>query len=352
MTTGPVKIQTRISVSVIVPIRNEERYIAACLQSLLDQTYIPETYEVLVIDGRSSDRSKEIVEEFAQRHGNVQCLDNPAAIAPAAMNVGIRNATGEFIIRADGHNFYPKDYIANCVKYLQETGADNVGGPWRTVPTDDSFRSKMVAAILTNPFGVGDSRFRTSRFEGFVDTVPFGAFRRELFDRVGMYDEKLVRNQDNELNARIRSAGGKIYQTPALTTEYHPIGNVGALLQQTYKTSQWHLFSMRQNASSMGVRHFVPAAFVLALTALLAGVFWSPLCRVGLGVLLFVYLSAGIYFAFRGSRDWSLFIRWALPPVFLVFHIAYGLGTIAGLRYLFVPPPAIPIRAGQSVNAR
>ncbi len=338
-------------VSVVVPIRNEERYVAACLQSLLEQTYASEAYEILVVDGRSSDRSRQIVEEFGRKHGNVRCLDNPAAIAPAAMNVGIRHASGEFIVRADGHNFYPSDYLENCVKYLQETGADNVGGPWRTVPSDDSFGSKMVAAILTNPFGVGDSRFRTGNFEGFVETVPFGAFRRELFDRVGMFDEKLVRNQDNELNARIRSAGGKIYQTPALTTEYHPVGNIAALLKQTYKTSQWHVFSVRQNSSAMGARHFVPAAFVLGLTALLTGAFWSPLCLVGLGVLLAVYLSAGIYFAFRVSRNWGLSVRCALPLVCLAFHIVYGLGTIVGLRYLFVSPPAIPIRAGQSVNA-
>jgi len=342
----------KVTVSVIVPIRNEERYIAACLQSLLDQTYASEAYEILVVDGRSSDRSLEIVEEFARRHANVRCLDNSAAIAPAAMNIGIRDAAAEFIIRADGHNFYPKDYIANCVKYLQETGADNVGGPLRTVPSDKTFGARMVAAILTNPFGVGDSSFRTSRFEGFVDTVPFGAFRREVFDRVGMFNEKLVRNQDNELNARIRGAGGRIYQTPALTTEYHPIANLAALLKQTYKTSQWHLFSVKQNASSMSLRHFVPAVFVLALAALLAGAFWSPLSLAGLGVLLSVYLLTGICLAFRRSGDCGPSVKSALPAACLVFHIVYGLGTIAGFRYLLVGPASTPIRAGQSVNAR
>src|SRR5260370_34587788 len=186
----------RTRVSVIVPIRNEERYIGTCLQSLLEQTYPKTLYEILVVDGRSSDQSKKIVEEFARTNEIVRCLDNPEAIAPAAMNIGIRSAAGEIIIRADGHNFYPKDYVANCVKYLAETGADNVGGPWRTVPSDSSFGAKVVVAILTNPFGVGGSRFRTRMFEGFVETVPFGAFRRELFDRVGLFDEKLVRNKD------------------------------------------------------------------------------------------------------------------------------------------------------------
>ena len=350
MTTKPASLEARIRVSVIVPIRNEERYIAACLQSLLDQKFPSNAYEILVVDGRSSDRSREIVEEFKQRYGNVRCLDNPAAIAPAAMNIGIRNAVGEFIIRADGHNFYPHDYISNCVRYLQETGADNVGGPWRTVPSSNSFGSKMVAAILTNPFGVGDSRFRTSNFEGFVETVPFGAFRRELFDRIGLFDEKLVRNQDNELNARIRRAGGRIFQTPALTTEYHPVGSVATLLKQTYKTSQWHIFSVRRNASAMGLRHFVPAVFVSLIMVLLLSVFWNLRSLAALGVLLAVYLSAGTYFAFRRSRDGGPSVICALPLVCLIFHIVYGLGTIAGLRYLLVSPPSSPIRAGQSVR--
>src|SRR5262249_9758817 len=155
--------------------------------------------------------------------------------APAAMNIGIRAANGDIIIRADGHNFYPESYIETCVKYLNRTGADNVGGPWITVPANDNFGARLVAAILINPFVVGNSNFRIGVKEGFVETVPFGAFRRELFDRIGMFNEKLVRNQDNELNARIRQSGGKIYQTPALTTQYHPVARFRDLLRQTFR---------------------------------------------------------------------------------------------------------------------
>jgi glycosyltransferase involved in cell wall biosynthesis len=222
-----------ISVSVIVPIRNEERYIEDCLQSLLRQTYPSASYEIIVLDGRSSDGSREIVDGLCRDLPRLYCIDNPAGTAPAAMNIGIRHAKGGVIIRADGHNFYPADYIENCVKCLEQTGADNVGGPWMTVPADNSLGARLVAAMLSNPFGVGDSRFRISSKEGFVETVPFGAFRREVFDRVGMYNEKLVRNQDNELNARIRRAGGTIYQTPTLQTTYHPVAGFLQLLTQT-----------------------------------------------------------------------------------------------------------------------
>ncbi len=259
-----------LAASVIVPIRNEEKYIGACLKSLLQQSLPGDSYEIIVVDGRSSDRSKEIVEEIQRDFLNVRCLDNPAAIAPVAMNIGIRSASGRIIIRADGHNFYPATYIENCIKYLDQTGAENVGGPWLTVPADQTFGARLVAAILSNPFGVGGSRFRTSQADGFVETVPFGAFRRELFDRIGLYNEKLVRNQDNELNARIIAAGGKIYQTSALQTEYHPVASFSELLRQIFKTSQWHVFSIRENKRSMGFRHLAPAAFVLVLVALLS----------------------------------------------------------------------------------
>src|SRR5258708_10265827 len=217
-------------ISLIMPVRNEEEYISASLQSLVDQSYPVSECEIIVVDGRSSDRTREIIEEIRARNSQVRSLDNPAGIVPTAMNIGIRAARGEVIIRADGHNVYAREYAANCVKCLAETGADNVGGPWVTVAADESVGARLVAAILSSPFGVGNSKFRTSREEGFVDTVPFGAFRREIFDRVGMYNEKLVRNQDNELNARIRKAGGRIYLTPTLTTQYNPVKKFLGLL--------------------------------------------------------------------------------------------------------------------------
>jgi glycosyltransferase involved in cell wall biosynthesis len=338
------------SVSVIVPIRNEERYIADCLQSLLQQTYPAASYEIIVLDGRSSDKSREIVDRLSRELPHLYCIDNPAGTAPAAMNIGIRHARGEVIIRADGHNFYPENYIENCVKYLEQTGADNVGGSLLTVPANNTLGARLVASMLSNPFGVGDSRFRISSKEGFVETVPFGAFRRQVFDRVGTYNEKLVRNQDNELNARIRRAGGKIYQTPALQTTYHPVTGFLQLLKQTYRNSQWHVFSVRENSHAMGLRHFVPAVFFTCFTGLFlasAAVSWA---RYSLGALVGLYLLVGVMFAIRQMRDRDWLVALTLPAACFVFHLAYGLGTLAGLRYLFMSPPSTPIRAGQIVR--
>jgi len=337
-------------VSVVVPIRNEDKHISNCLRSLLKQTYPSVSYEVIVVDGKSSDHSRQLVERLCGEHANLRCLENPWAIVPCGMNIGIRNAQGAVIIRADGHNIYPADYIENCVKYLEQTGADNVGGPWLTVPANKTFGARLVAAILTSPFGVGTSQFRTGSKEGYVETVPFGAFRRELFERVGMYNEKLVRNQDNELNARIRAAGGSIYQTPALRTEYHPVAEFWKLMKVTFKTSQWHLFTLMENSRSMGVRHLAPALLITGLGFLVLASLLNSFAIFLLVVLLLFYLVIGFCItAFRGT-GYGLPMTCILPFACICFHMSYGLGTLAGVRYLLKSPSPHPIRDGQPIG--
>ena len=333
------------TVSFVMPVRNEERYIHASLQSLVSQIYPYGNYEILVVDGRSSDRTRDIVEEFRVarspgtlfRQSGRHCADCHEHWHPSCNRV--RDNQGRWT------NVYPLNYAENCVKYLQQTGAANVGGPWITVPANDSLSAQLVAAILSSPFGVGNSKFRTGMNEGFVDTVPFGAFRREVFDTVGFYNEKLVRNQDNELNARIRKAGGTIYLTPALTTHYYPVKRFGELLRYAFKTSQWHIFTLRENSGSMGLRHLAPAAFLLALLMLLAATISTVLSPIFLATILFVYILVGSYFSLRTRSNNSWGVRITQPFANFVFHIAYGLGTLAGLRYLFRQPPLSPIRA-------
>jgi glycosyltransferase involved in cell wall biosynthesis len=338
------------TISFIMPVRNEEEHIRASLQSLVDQTYSEYDLEIIVVDGRSSDRTREIIEEIRLHNPQVCCLDNRAGIVPTAMNIGIRAARGEVIIRADGHNIYPRDYAANCVKYLVQTGAENVGGPCLTVAADGSFGARLVATILSNPFGVGDYKFRTSCKEGFVDTVPFGAFRREIFDRVGMYNEKLVRNQDNELNARIRKAGGKIYLAPALTTHYHPVKSFLSLLKYAFRTSKWHIFTLRENRESMGLRHLVPAVFLMTLLFLLLSSFMNAYSRIFLVAIMSVYLLIGFYFSLRVKAKDNWDVALAQPFASFCFHIAYGAGTLFGLRYLYRQPSIRPIKPGLPIQ--
>jgi len=340
------------NLSFVVPVRNEEGYIRPCLQSLLEQDYPAENIEIIVADGRSSDRTGDIVHEFACQYPRIRLLNNPAGIVPTAMNIGIRAARGEVIIRADGHNVYPRDYAANCVKYLQQTGADNVGGPCITVAADKSFNARLVAAILSSPFGVGNSKFRTSREEGFVDTVPFGAFRRELFDRVGLYNEKLVRNQDVELNGRIRKAGGKIFLTPALTTRYHPVKTFPALLQHAFNTSKWNVFTLIENGAALHFRHLAPAVFLLFLVFLIIISSFSPLGPVPLLLLMSVYFLTGFFLSIRSRTENKLDVVAVHPFASFCFHVVYGAGILYGLIYLFREPSAVPIRPGLRVQEK
>jgi cellulose synthase/poly-beta-1,6-N-acetylglucosamine synthase-like glycosyltransferase len=331
-------------ISVVIPMRNEERHIVRCLHSLLEQTYPAEQYELIVVDGNSSDRSLELVCEMSQSEPPIRVLSNPGAIVPIAMNKGIHSARGEIIIRADAHTVYPPSYVENCVKYLEKTGADSVGGPLNTMPASRFFGAQLVAAVLSNRFGVGNSRFRTGKHEGYVDTVPFGAFRRHLFDRIGLFNETLVRNQDIELSARIRRAGGKIYQTPALGTEYFAVDTFAKLVVQTYKNNRWHFFTMRQTGNALGVRHLVPALFLGTVAVLLLLSLISTSARVALGLLSLLYFAAGLYFSLSAPRTVPLTVRIALPIAFLIFHMSYGFGTIVGLRFAVRTPNIRPIR--------
>lgn len=338
-----------VVVSIVVPMRNESGHIRSCLDSLVNQTFAHERYEILVVDGRSTDDSRQIVSSYEKRGVHLRLLDNPSQSTPSGMNAGIRAGVGRIIVIAGAHTTYPSDFVGNCVGWLDKTGADVVGGPVETVVDGDGLSARLVAAILSSPFGVGNSKFRTTRVAGFVDTVPFGAFRREIFDRVGLYNERLVRNQDNELSARIRKAGGRIYLTPELTTHYHPVRNFRGLLKYAFRTSQWHIFAVRENMQSMGLRHFAPAMFLMLLLLLALASLVSELARGLLIGTLCIYITVGLFFSIHAKTEESKNIAFALPFATFCFHIAYGGGTLFGIRYLFRQHPKTSLPRSESV---
>ena len=336
-------------VSIVIPMRNESKYIRSCLDSLVNQTFPPDKYEILVADGRSSDNSRELVSVYQGRTVSVRLLDNQSQTTPAGMNLGIRAAAGEIIIIAGAHTVYPVDFVENCVFWLDKTGADVVGGPVKTEVEGDHFGGRLASLILSSPFGVGDSRFRTSSKEGYVDTVPFGAYRRVILDQVGPFNEKLVRNQDNDLSSRIRLAGGKIYLTSALTTTYIPLRSYAELLRQAFSKSQWHILTLRENVHALGFRHVCPAIFVISSVGLALLSPWSSVARLSLALLLSSYLLLGFWFAIRRETRDSALLRAFMPFACFLFHSAYGLGTFVGLRYLLVPTP---VRTASHASAR
>lgn len=330
-------------VSVIIPMRNEERYIETCLRSLLQQD-CELSYEIIIVDGRSADRSLEIVRRMQDQHPNILLLDNPAGIVPTAMNLGIRSSRGKYIVRVDAHSSYPPHYVQSCVELLDSTQADNVGGYAVTLPASRSFGARLVAAVVTNPFGVGNSYFRTGAREGCVDTVPFGAFRKELFERIGLFDETLGRNEDNELNSRILKSGGKVYLSPRLAFSYFPANTLGRLLLQTYRSARWHLFTIRRQNGSMKIRHLVPATFTCVTAILIALSFENRMFLPLLLSLMAAYFAAALYFVIKDSGHFPWTVKAAMPFALLAFHITYGVATFAGAPMLLVSRTPAPTR--------
>lgn len=315
-------------ISVIVPVYNEEKYLDACLASMLAQDYPRESMEWIFVDGMSSDRTMAILSEYRARFPALICvLENPDRTVPYAMNIGIRASRGEYIIRLDAHAEYADSYFSSCVSVLRRTGADNVGGAIKTVSRTQIGRT--IAKLLSSPFGVGNSGFRTDAPDGFTDTVPFGAFRREIFDRVGLYDERLTRNQDSELNHRIIRAGGRIYLSHEIKLSYYCRDSVAGIAKMARQNGKWNIITARLCPGAMRARHFIPFVFALSLILLpVMGLLWSGFWRL-LAVELVSYLLLDLFF----SLSSAVTVAEALCLMFLfpAFHLCYGFGSLEGL---------------------
>ena len=317
------------TVTVVVPMRNEEDHIGRCLQSVLDQDYPGEQVEILVVDGMSTDSSRSIVSEFAGRYPNVSLLDNEKGITPSAFNVGIRNARGNIVAIIGAHCSLAPDHISNCVHYLNTKEADCVGGPIENI--GEGFLGEAISLAMTSPFGVGDAHFRYSHQERYVDTLAFGAYRREVFDKIGLFDEKLVRNQDYDLNYRLRKAGGKILLTPAIKSRYYTRSSLRKLCSQYLQYGFWKVQMLRKHPRSVRVRQLAPPLFVLAL--LLSGALSaiSSLAAWVFALVVASYLSLSLAFSFSiaSRKGWRYFP--ILPVIFACLHLSWGLGFLYSL---------------------
>ena len=329
-TTSPTIIAT-----VVVPMRNEERYIGKCLDTILAYDFRMIRCEILVVDGRSIDRSRSIVEHMATKHPMIRLLDNPAGIASTAMNLGIRAAKGEYVLRMDAHSEYPPNYIRTCLEELERTGAENAGGRWITKPGSNSLLGRAIALMTQHPVGVGNAAYRIGLGDRYVDTVPFGAFRRSLFDKIGYYREDLVRHQDYELNARIRKAGGKIYLSSKIDITYYNVPDLRSFMRQAFANGRWKAQAWMTTRASISLRHCAPLALV---TCLLLCFILTPFCglfRVCLIPIIAAYLSFVLAASVQISYKNGLAFLSVLPLLFVVYHVWYGIATWIGfLKYL------------------
>lgn len=322
--------------TVIVPIYNEEKYIAQCIESIVAQDFPKEDLEVLLVDGMSTDRTREIVSGYSAQYPFIYLLDNPKKIVPCAMNIGIKTAKGDIIMRLDAHSFYQNDYFSVLTRRLVELGADNVGVVCKTDVLNKTPKSLAIREVLGNRFGVGNSAFRTGISEvKEVDTVPFGCWRREVFEKYGFYDERLVRNQDIELSKRIINGGGKIYIVPDTYCTYLARETYAGLAKNNFGNGKWNILTVfyTHNMKSLSLRHFIPLLFVLCLIVpAFAGIFWLLALWLSAAILVVYMLALGtVSFRLARQKHLSFFrLLWS----FITLHCSYGCGSLMGLLSL------------------
>ncbi|NQV94017.1 MAG: glycosyltransferase family 2 protein [Sphingomonadales bacterium] len=333
----PASIANNNLVSIIIPCRNEERFIEKCLASVLAFEK-PEglDFEILAMDGRSSDRTVELATAMARQHPQIKVIDNPGLIQSTAVNLGVRASQGAWIMRLDAHAEYPANYLKLCHETALRSGADNVGGLFITQPGGSGYSAQLVQALTTHKFGVGDSGFRTGAKEDWADTVPYGYFRREVFDRLGWLDDRLVRAQDYEFNRRIIVSGGKILRNPLIHIKYYNQPTVGKFLRkQIEKEAPYNAYLWYLAPYAFAPRHAITGVFAmgvlggLTLSPFTAWIGWPFAAVMALYALLAVL--SGLQQAIRYKKPAHALL---LPFCFFLYHFVHGLGVLIGLARL------------------
>jgi len=323
----------QLFVSVIMPVRNEELYIERSLLSVMRQDYPYRNMEIIVVDGMSDDATKDIVSRIRKENKNKACpeiiiIDNPSRITAVALNIGLQQAKGEIIARVDGHCQIPSSYITGCIAAIERTGADCVGGLIKAVPAE-TVKEKAIALATTSPFGVGSAKFRYHTKSQWVDTVFVPVYRRSVFTKIGMFDEELIRNQDDEFNFRLRQAGGRIWFEPSLRLQYYPRTTLTELKKQYFQYGFWKVRVFQKRGVVASLRHIVPLLFVLGLAVSLVLFFFTQQPLVFL-ILIGSYSMVNLFFSIIRAKG-DLRLAAMLFFAFFIIHFSYGLGFLCGL---------------------
>ena len=318
-------------ISVIVPCYNEQSTICLLLEALHEQTFPRAEMEVVVADGMSSDGTRNAIAAFQKDFPDlsIRVVDNTLRNIPSGVNRAIEASRGEIIVRLDAHSKPYPDYVANCVKAHEEDRGDNVGGVWEIHPGADTWIAKSIAVAASHPLGVGDALYRHATRAAEVDTVPFGSFRRELIDRVGLFNESLHTNEDYEFNVRVRRAGGRIWLDPSIRSIYFARATLLELARQYWRYGYWKWRMLRRYPDTLRWRQALPPLFVLSLISLLLVSIFLPVLAFVLAGELFIYFSimviAGLYTAFRQQKP---YLALGLALVIPVMHITWGCGFL------------------------
>jgi cellulose synthase/poly-beta-1,6-N-acetylglucosamine synthase-like glycosyltransferase len=321
-------------VSIIVPCYNEQGTIQLLLDAIYEQDYPKSKIKVIIADGLSTDHTRDKISNFVLSHPdlNIRVIDNPKRIIPAGLNRAIESAEGDIIIRLDAHSVPQPDYVTLCVSGLESGMGDNVGGVWDIQPGEDTWQAKSICEAASHKFGVGDASYRYTSEPKIVDTVPFGSFYRTLFDKIGLFDESLLTNEDYEFNVRLVKQGGKVWLDPRIRSVYYSRSSFSALARQYWRYGYWKAQMIRRHPKTLRWRQAVPPFFVLSLVALIFFSFIFPFARILLVIEILLYacllLTAGIGVCLKTNRVLPLV---GVPISILIMHINWGSAFIWGL---------------------
>lgn len=334
-------------ISIVCPVFNEAKYIDSFIHSILLQNYGFKNLEVLFMDGMSTDGTRQILIKHCLKYPFLRMLDNPKRTVPNAMNIGILQSKGEYIIRLDAHCLYPENYFSKLISYAEELDADNVGGICMTDVKIRNSKSLAICEVLSNRFGVGDSKFRIGAENVMeVDTVAFGCFKKSVFERFGYYDERLNRNQDIELNKRIQRGGGKIFLVPDIKCTYFARETFNGLIKNNFQNGFWNILTLyyTNTFKSLSYRHFVPLIFILSIIVpcILFPVYplLALISLISFLTYLFVMFTNSILLSV--NKNLSFF---NLLTSFIFLHFSYGFGSLAAFLKLPFLKNNIPVRS-------
>jgi len=321
-------------VSIVVPCYNEQATIGLLLEAIYHQSYPRIDMEVIIADGLSIDSTRAVIEKFQSEHPElkVRVLDNRKRAIPAGLNLAIGAAAGEYIVRLDAHSIPDWYYVANCIEALENRKGDNVGGVWEIKPQGGTWMAKSIAAAASHPLGVGDARYRLGGHAQLVDTVPFGAFKRSLIGKIGLFNEQLLTNEDYEFNVRIRQSGGKVWMDPKIRSQYFTRPTLGGLARQYGRYGYWKAQMLRENPGTIRWRQLLPPVLVVSIIFLVAGSWILPPVRTWLFVVSGLYALALFLVGVQtGLKERFLPYILGVPLAIGTMHLSWGSAFLLGL---------------------
>lgn len=318
-------------ISALLVTKNEQDYIELALMSYINQTYPKNKFEIIVIDGESRDDTIKVVNNIKAKYEtesfHIIVLNNPKHTLAAGWNIGIKAAKGDYVIRIDAHAKAHSDFLMKSIQTMQRTDAVCVGGKLITKTIDRN--NDTISKIFSSPFGVGNSSFRVSDKPGFMDTAVYGLYRKSIFNEVGYFNEKYVRNQDLQMHSRIKKAGGKFYFNPEIQCDYYSRNTIKKMVKQAFSNGKWNMILLKEDRSGLSIRHLVPFAFVIFL---ILSTFLGFLCHpiwIIEGNILMLYFILGIIFGIKAKAKGLEIIE--MPFLFFLLHTSYGIGYLSGM---------------------